>query len=76
MGPVICSYQFAKSKAEDIKDIEWDLVVMDEAHRLRNVYKTNNVIAKTLKEALARVHSKVLLTATPLQNSLLAVPEN
>ena len=70
-GPVICSYQFAKAKADDIKDIEWDLVVLDEAHRLRNVYKTSNVIAKTLKEALARVHSKVLLTATPLQNSLL-----
>lgn len=70
-GPVICSYQFAKSKAEDIQGIDWDLVVMDEAHRLRNVYKTNNVIAKTLKEALARVHSKVLLTATPLQNSLM-----
>ena len=52
-------------------DIDWDLVVLDEAHRLRNVYKTSNVIAKTLKEALERVHSKVLLTATPLQNSLL-----
>lgn len=71
MGPVICSYQFAKSKAADVKDIEWDLVVMDEAHRMRNVYKTSNVIAKALKEALAHVHSKVLLTATPLQNSLL-----
>lgn len=70
-GPVICSYQFAKSKADDIKEIAWDLVVLDEAHRLRNVYKTSNVIAKTLKEALAHVHSKVLLTATPLQNSLL-----
>ncbi|MHA6848801.1 SNF2-related protein [Ralstonia syzygii] len=70
-GPVICSYQFAKTKAEDIKDIEWDLVVLDEAHRLRNVYKTSNVIAKTIKEALAHVPSKVLLTATPLQNSLL-----
>lgn len=70
-GPVICSYQFAKAKADDIKEIEWDLVVLDEAHRLRNVYKTSNVIAKTLKEALERVHSKVLLTATPLQNSLL-----
>lgn len=70
-GPVICSYQFAKAKADNIKTIEWDLVVLDEAHRLRNVYKTSNVIAKTLKEALAHVHSKVLLTATPLQNSLL-----
>ncbi|AMN46059.1 DEAD/DEAH box helicase [Steroidobacter denitrificans] len=70
-SPVICSYQFAKAKANDIKDIAWDLVVLDEAHRLRNVYKPSNVIAKTLKESLARVHSKVLLTATPLQNSLL-----
>lgn len=70
-GPVICSYQFAKTKAEDLKGIAWDLVVMDEAHRMRNVYKTSNVIAKTLKDALSHVHSKVLLTATPLQNSLL-----
>ncbi|MCU4118416.1 SNF2-related protein [Variovorax sp. N23] len=70
-GPVICSYQFAKSKAADIKAVDWDLAVLDEAHRMRNVYKTSNVIAKTLKEALAHVHSKVLLTATPLQNSLL-----
>ena len=70
-GPIICSYQFAKSKAEEIKGIAWDLVVLDEAHRLRNVYKPSNVIARTLKEALAGVHSKVLLTATPLQNSLL-----
>lgn len=71
IGPVICSYQFAKSKALDIKAIDWDLVVLDEAHRLRNVYKNSNVIAKTLKDALAKVHSKVLLTATPLQNSLM-----
>jgi superfamily II DNA or RNA helicase len=67
---VICSYQFAKSKADDLKQVQWDLVVMDEAHRLRNVYKPGNVIGKTLKEALAHA-PKVLLTATPLQNSLL-----
>ncbi len=67
---VICSYQFAKSKADDLKRIPWDLVVMDEAHRLRNVYKPSNVIGKTLKDALAHA-PKVLLTATPLQNSLL-----
>lgn len=70
-GPIICSYQFAKTKASEIKSVPWDLVVMDEAHRLRNAYKSNNVIAKTLKHALADVGSKILLTATPLQNSLL-----
>jgi ERCC4-related helicase len=67
---IICSYQFVKSKAVYVSKVDWDLVVIDEAHRLRNVYKTSNKIAKAIKEALA--HSpKILLTATPLQNSLL-----
>ena len=67
---VICSYQFARNKAADVANTGWDLVVMDEAHRLRNVYKPSNVIANTLKLALAN-KQKLLLTATPLQNSLL-----
>lgn len=67
---VICSYQFACSKAADVHAMPWDLVVIDEAHRLRNVYKPSNVIANTLKAALAG-RDKLLLTATPLQNSLL-----
>ena len=70
-GPVICSYQFAKAKADDLRRIHWDLVVMDEAHRLRNVYKKGNVIATTIRDSLEHVDAKVLLTATPLQNSLL-----
>jgi adenine-specific DNA-methyltransferase len=67
---VICSYQFARNKAADVANTAWDLVVIDEAHRLRNVYKPSNVIANTLKLALAK-SNKLLLTATPLQNSLL-----
>jgi SNF2 family DNA or RNA helicase len=54
---VICSYQFARSKAADVHAVDWDLVVVDEAHRLRNVYKPSNVIANTLKGALARAPS-------------------
>jgi superfamily II DNA or RNA helicase len=49
---VICSYQFARNKASDIASMPWDLVVVDEAHRLRNVYKPSNIIANTLKLAL------------------------
>lgn len=67
---IICSYHFARNKASDVQAIPWDLVVIDEAHRLRNVYKPSNVIANTLKLALAG-KDKLLLTATPLQNSLL-----
>ena len=67
---VICSYQFARSKAGDVATTPWDLVVIDEAHRLRNVYQHSKVVANTIKGAL-RDRRKLLLTATPLQNSLL-----
>lgn len=67
---IICSYHFARNKAEDVVSTPWDLVVIDEAHRLRNVYKPSAVIANTLKKALEG-RPKILLTATPLQNSLL-----
>ena len=69
-GIIICSYQFARAKAAYLRQTPWDLAVIDEAHRLRNVYKPNNRIANTIKEALAK-RKKVLLTATPLQNSIL-----
>ena len=68
--PVICSYQFAQRKADELQRVRWDLAVLDEAHRLRNAWRPNNVIGRTLKAALGSVQ-KVLLTATPLQNSLL-----
>ncbi|MCC6784365.1 MAG: DEAD/DEAH box helicase family protein [Planctomycetes bacterium] len=67
---VLCSFQFARNKAPYIEQTPWDLVVVDEAHRLRNVYRPTNKIAQAIKAAIARF-PKVLLTATPLQNSLL-----
>lgn len=67
---VICSYQFAARHADELMVIPWNLVVIDEAHRLRNVYRPDNRIGRTLKTALANA-PKVLLTATPLQNSLM-----
>ena len=67
---VICSYHFARAKAAYLKQTSWDLVVIDEAHRLRNVYKTSNKIAREIKDAI-QDYPKILLTATPLQNSLL-----
>jgi superfamily II DNA or RNA helicase len=67
---VLCSYQFVRSKEPYLRQIAWDLVVIDEAHRLRNVYKTSSRIALAIKNAVA-AFPKVLLTATPLQNSLL-----
>lgn len=67
---VLCSYQFARAKEDFVKTIKWDLVIIDEAHRLRNVYKPSNKIGKSIRESLTHA-KKVLLTATPLQNSIL-----
>lgn len=67
---VICSYHFACAKEMDLVRTKWDLIVIDEAHRLRNVYKPGNKIASSIKR-ITGLRPQILLTATPLQNSLL-----
>ena len=66
----ICSYHFAAARPAVFGAVPWDLIVIDEAHRLRNVWKPTNKIANALHSAVAS-KPLVLLTATPLQNSLL-----
>ncbi len=67
---IICSMHYAGRKADEIKEIAWDLVVIDEAHKLRNVYRKSNKIGRRIRWATEDC-KKLLLTATPLQNSLL-----
>ena len=66
---IICSYPFARKNIEHINRVDWDLVVIDEAHALRNVYRNNNKTGMALKIGLQRF-KKLLLTATPLQNDI------
>lgn len=65
---IICSYPFARKNIEHIIRVEWDLIVMDEAHCLRNVYR-NNKTGIAFKIGL-QPFKKILLTATPLQNDI------
>lgn len=67
---VVCSYDFARRQERYLRLAQLDLVVLDEAHRLRNVYRPDNQTGNILRSALAE-KKKILLTATPLQNSLL-----
>lgn len=67
---LVVSYQFAAGKGKELAEASLDLVLFDEAHRLRNVFKRKNKISQRLRSALSRTN-KLLLTATPLQNSLL-----
>lgn len=71
---IIVSYEYADKEIVTVGTTPWNLVVIDEAHRLRNVHKkTGSARAKKLKEALGGEKGpfRVLLTATPLQNSLM-----
>ncbi len=67
---IICSYHFASAKAQSIQGVPWDIVCIDEAHRLRNVYRPQSRMARRIADSIAPAH-KLLLTATPLQNSLM-----
>lgn len=67
---VIVSFHFANRYKEEIRSIPWDMVVIDEAHKLRNAYRPGNRIGQGIRWAVED-RKKILLTATPLQNSLL-----
>jgi SNF2 family DNA or RNA helicase len=67
---VITSFQFASRFRGDICAVPFDLVVIDEAHKLRNAYRPSNKMGQNIKWAIED-RKKCLLTATPLQNSLL-----
>ena len=65
---IITSYDFSSKLIKKIPEVKWDFIIIDEAHNLRN-------ISKGAKRAVNLYRTsggipKVLLTATPLQNSL------
>ena len=70
MAVLIVSMNYANVLREELKGGAWDLVVIDEAHKLRNAYRPSNKVAQGIRWATEDCR-KLLLTATPLQNSLL-----
>lgn len=67
---VICSVHFASRMQGEVRAVPWDLVVIDEAHKLRNAHQPSNKLGQSIRWALED-RRKLLLTATPLQNSLM-----
>lgn len=65
---ILTSYDYASKLIRRFPSVKWDFVVIDEAHNLRNVFHGAKR-AKNLYE-LTKGIPKILLTATPLQNSL------
>ncbi|KAK8777624.1 hypothetical protein V5799_029032 [Amblyomma americanum] len=62
---VVTSYEVAIRDRSRLAPIDWLLLVVDEAHRLKN-FKCR--LVRELSQY--RVHNRILLTGTPLQNSL------
>lgn len=67
---LVLSFHYANRIREELKAVAWDLVVIDEAHKLRNAYRPSNKVGQGIRWATEGCR-KLLLTATPLQNSLL-----
>lgn len=65
----IVSYNYAAKESDKVRIVQWDYVVMDEAHKLRNSHQASNRIGSALRFAL-KDRRKALLTATPIQNGL------
>ncbi|PIP17439.1 MAG: hypothetical protein COX43_04315 [Parcubacteria group bacterium CG23_combo_of_CG06-09_8_20_14_all_35_9] len=70
-GVFIVSYHFVYTHLGLIKKQPWNVVVIDEAHRFRRVFKGRDAskMAYDIREII-KDKPKVLLTATSLQNSL------
>lgn len=66
---LICSYEFAQRHEQSLLR-GWDLIVADEAHRLRNHWTGKGKTAEAVSHIVSGAHKTVLLTATPLQNKL------
>lgn len=67
---IITTYDFAADKPAYLEQISWDLCVFEEAHHLRRIYTQENKGASLIKKAVGDCF-KLLLTATPMQNSIL-----
>jgi len=64
---IICSIDTAKQARyrDEIAQVDWDLVIVDEAHCLRNASTENHKLIKALRRKMI-----LLLTATPINNSI------
>ena len=67
---VICSLNFSAKMKDEIRAVGWNIVVIDEAHKLRNAHQPGNKTGQAIRFAVENPR-KILLTATPLQNSLM-----
>jgi superfamily II DNA or RNA helicase len=71
---VVTTYESARDRLEKIEPGTFDLCILDEAHKLRNLHGAANppALARRVREALERRPFRyvLMLTATPIQNRI------
>jgi len=74
MGAIITTYHSARAHLDKMPEDRFDMLVLDEAHKLRNLYGVDPTpqVAKVFQRALQqrRFRYVLMLTATPIQNRL------
>ncbi len=74
VGAVITTYQSARLYLDELSKVGFEMLVLDEAHKLRNLYgvERSPQVATRFRQALADRQFKyvLMLTATPIQNRL------
>lgn len=74
VGAIITTYHSARAHLEKLPDERFDMLVLDEAHKLRNLYGVEKTpqVATVFRKALQRRRFRyvLMLTATPIQNRL------
>ncbi|KAI9328766.1 SNF2 family N-terminal domain-containing protein [Zopfochytrium polystomum] len=61
----VTSYEMCLLERSNLKKVSWDIVVVDEAHRIKN---EKSSLSQVVREFQCR--NRLLLTGTPLQNNL------
>jgi superfamily II DNA or RNA helicase len=73
-GAVITTYNSARLYLDRIPEDRFEMLILDEAHKLRNLYGVPDTpqVAKRFRQALEerRFHFVLMLTATPIHNRL------
>ncbi|KAL4460346.1 hypothetical protein ABPG74_000097 [Tetrahymena malaccensis] len=62
---IITSYEGIKKSASDLQKIQWEYMIVDEAHKLKNDQSQLSLLLRKFK-----TKNRLLLTGTPLQNDI------
>ncbi len=68
-GIAICTYNFAFRQYKSIQKINWDLIVVDQAHRIENIYDIKSEVGDIVRQ-IVWGKKCILITSNPFQSTM------